>query len=134
MEVSQRLHSNYNQNFTALKIDPDMPRKTMESVINNIEVLNLTKKFHNLGQDLYVTENPANLDMHAIPPKDIPAEIKFYTAISKTHFKTIGYVLTEKLKEFSANEMFAKYLGMPFAEKQPRTLMDKVDDFNKLLD
>lgn len=28
MEVSQRLHSNYNQNFTALKIDPDMPRKT----------------------------------------------------------------------------------------------------------
>lgn len=125
--------SNYNPNFTALKIDSNMPRKTMESVINNIEVLNLTKKLHNISEDLYVTEIPANLDMHTMPPKDIPAKIKFYTAISKTHFKTVGYVLTEKLKEFSANEMFARYLGMPFAEKQPQTLKDKVDDFNNLL-
>ena len=125
--------SNYNPNFTALKIDPNMPRKTMESVINNIEVLNLTKKLHNISEDLYVTEIPANLDMHTMPPKDIPAKIKFYTAISKTHFKTVGYVLTGKLKEFSANEMFARYLGMSFAEKQPRTLKDKVDDFNNLL-
>ena len=131
MEILQS--SNYNPNFTALKIDPNMPRKTMESVINNIEVLNLTKKLHNIGEDLYVTEIPANLDMHTMTPEDIPAKIKFYTAISKTHFKTVGYVLTEKLKEFSANEMFARYLGMPFAEKQPRTLKDKVDDFNNLL-
>jgi|GEM_PF-6116081 len=131
MEVSQRLHSNYNQNFTALKIDSDMCRTTMDKVINNIEVLNLTKKLHNIGQDLYVNEIPANLDMHSL--EQIPAKIKFYTSFGKTHFKTIGYVLTEKLKEFSANELFARYLGKPFAEKEPRTFMDKVDDFNKLL-
>lgn len=131
MEISCKLNLSYNQNFTALKIDPEMCKTTMDSVVNNIEVLNLTRKLHTIGQDLYVHEIPANLDMHSL--ESIPAKIKFVASIGKTHLKTVGYVLADKIKEFSANEMFARYLGMPFAEKEPRTLQDKVDDFNKLL-
>jgi len=134
MEVSQSVNARngYAQNFTALKIDPDMCAKTMDNVVNNIEILKLTKMLHDVGQDLYVRELPANLDMHSL--EQIPARISLLIPEGNGYFKTLGRVLSDKVKDISADEIFSKLFGKPVSEKQSKTLLEKVDEFNKLLD
>ena len=129
MEVSQK--SNSNQNFTALKIDRDMCRKTMENVVNNIEILNLTKKLHMMGEDLYVREIPANLDLHS--NEYIPARTHLLISHKNGYFKIIGDFLSEKIKEISANDIYDKLIGKQVTPKGSATLEEKVEEFNKLL-
>ena len=129
MEISQK--SNFHQNFTALKIDPDMCRKTMEDVVNNIEILNLTKKLHMMGEDLYVREIPANLDLHS--NEYIPARTHLLLCNRDGSFKKIGDFLSEKIKEISANDIYDKLIGIKTPPKGQRTLEEKVQEFNQLL-
>lgn len=129
MEISQK--SNFRQNFTALKIDPDMCQKTMEEVVNNIEILNLTKKLHMMGEDLYVREIPANLDLQS--NEYISSRTHLLLFNKNGNFKKIGDFLSEKIKEISANDIYDKLIGKNTPPKGQRTLEEKVQEFNQLL-
>ena len=105
----------------------------MERVLNNVEVLKLTQKLKDVGEDLFVVQIPRNLDMSTSPYRAIPEKLKFYVSQGKEYFKTIGEVATENLEKINAEQIFDNFLGIYDQSYKYLTKHELIENFNKLL-